>query len=60
MGRCVSADLSMRKSDFLFQVDQLLAAMRMEEKADVQCGRLSEVLVDVLVIAGTVLRTQEL
>ena len=27
-----------------FQVEQLLASMRMEEKADVQCGRLSEVL----------------
>ena len=26
-----------------FQVEQLLASMRMEEKADVQCGRLSEV-----------------
>ena len=60
MGRCVSADLSMRKYDFLIQVEQLLAAMRMEEKANVQCGRLSEVLVDMLVIAGTVLRTQEL
>ena len=60
MGRCVATGLLMRKSDFLIQVEQLLAAMRMEEKADVQCGRLSEVLVDVLVIAGTVLRTQEL
>ena len=54
MGRCVSTGLLMRKSDFLIQVEQLLAAMRMEEKADVQCGRLSEVLVDVLVNAGTV------
>ena len=60
MGRCVATGLLMRQSDFLIQVEQLLAAMRMEEKADVQCGRLSEVLVDVLVIAGTVLRTQEL
>ena len=60
MGRCVLTGLLMRQSDFLIQVEQLLAAMRMEEKADVQCGRLSEVLVDVLVIAGTVLRTQEL
>ena len=60
MGRCVLTGLLMRQSDFLIQVEQLLAAMRMEEKADVQCGRLSEVLVDMLVIAGTVLRTQEL
>ena len=41
-----SVYIIIRIISIIIQVEQLLAAMRMEEKADVQCGKLSEVSVN--------------